>query len=113
MPKSSPWRARKTTLHKSSCDYIPHRYETTPNILELELLFSFQVMVVYNAVGHILRGHPSKPNRVIDYVVMERHLETMGSGLGWRIAGKLPPQIPWKKALPTTSDKPQGALPTA
>jgi large subunit ribosomal protein L45 len=76
-------------------------------------LHSSQIMVVYNAVGQILRGHPSKPNRVIDYVVMERHLETMGGGLGWRIAGKLPPQIPWKKDLPTTSDKPQGALPTA
>ena len=74
--------------------------------------FFLQIMAVYNAVGHVLRGHPSRPNRVIDYVVMERHLETAGSGLGWRIAGKLPPQVPWK-ALPATADKPQRSLPAA
>ena len=65
---------------------------------------------MYNAAGEILRGHPSKAKAVIDYIVMERHLENVERGLGWRIAGKLPPQIPWRHPNQEDRDKPQRAL---
>ena len=73
-----------------------------------------QVMAVYDGVGRLLRGHPDKEKTVIDYIVMERHLENPERGYGWRIAGKLPPQVPWKTLLNTHSDqnKPQ-SLPAA
>lgn len=53
-------------------------------------------MAVYSSAGDLLRGHPSRPKPVIDYIVMERRLENVERGLGWRIAGKLPPQLPWR-----------------
>ena len=58
---------------------------------------------MYSKVGQLLRGHPSEPKAVIDYVVMERHLQNPERGRGWRIAGKLPPQVPWR-TLRTSQD---------
>lgn len=42
--------------------------------------------------GRLLRGNPSKPKNVIDYVVFERPLSSLDAR--WRICGKLPPQLP-------------------
>ena len=64
---------------------------------------TIQVLAVYNAAGKLIRGHPSNPKRVIDYIVMERHLAKPGSG--WRVAGKLPPQVPWKTLQQSQKDE--------
>ena len=39
------------------------------------------------------------PKAVIDYIVLERNL-TLDEA-SWRIAGKLPPQQPWKRETET------------
>ena len=54
------------------------------------------MLAVFDMAGRLLRGHPSKPRKVIDYVVFERPLSLHDAH--WRICGKLPPQIPYKKA---------------
>ena len=66
--------------------------------------FFFQILAVYNTAGKLLRGHPSNAKAVIDYIVMERHLENPERGHGWRIAGKLPPQVPWKTLLSSQTE---------
>lgn len=55
-------------------------------------------MALYDSASRLVRGHPTVPKAVIDYVVFERNLTTL-SGSSWRIAGKLPPQQPWKKGM--------------
>lgn len=68
------------------------------SITRLPLFYSspslLQVMAVYSTAGVLLRGHGSQAKKVIDYVVFERHLVKAESR--WRIAGKLPPQQPWR-----------------
>lgn len=56
-----------------------------------------QIMALYGSNGNVFRGHPTAPKTVIDYVVLERPLELPASKIPWRIAGKLPPQLPWKQ----------------
>ena len=53
-----------------------------------------QIQAVYDSAGSLIRGHPTKPKDVIDYVVLERSLSKEHPG--WRIAAKLPPQLPWR-----------------
>ena len=48
-------------------------------------------MAVYDFAGRLVRGHPSKPKDVIDYVVFERSLSATDAQ--WRICAKIPPQI--------------------
>ena len=71
----------------------------------------FQILAVYDAGGKLLRGHPSNAKAVIDYIVLERHLKNPERGLGWRIAGKLPPQVPWRSL--TQADTEKRGLPAA
>ena len=54
-------------------------------------------MALYGSSGNMFRGHPTVPKSVIDYVVLERPLELPAAKTPWRIAGKLPPQSPWKQ----------------
>lgn len=56
-----------------------------------------QILALYNHTGKLIKGHPTKPKAVIDYVVLERHLVKPAST--WRIASKLRPQLPWKAAV--------------
>ena len=44
---------------------------------------------MYDSDSRLVRGHPTKPKAVIDYIVLERNLTLDESS--WRIAGKLPP----------------------
>lgn len=66
-----------------------------------------QVLAVYDKAGRLLRGHPTAPRDVVDYVVVERHIVSPSSS--WRVAGKLPPNTSYNtgqgeaKALPTAS----------
>jgi len=53
-----------------------------------------QILALYNSVGTLTKGHPTRPRDVIDYVVFERLLAKPQSR--WRIATKLPPQLPWR-----------------
>lgn len=53
-------------------------------------------MALYSSDGTVFRGNPNQPKTVIDYVVFERPLE-LPDKVPWRIAGKLPPQLPWKQ----------------
>ena len=62
------------------------------------------MLAVYNNAGKLLRGHPSNAKEVTDYVVMERHLRNPERGHRWRIAGKLPPQIPSRSLLTTQNE---------
>ena len=65
----------------------------SPPPFPLPLLFT-QILAVYNTIGTVIRGHPTKLTDVIDYVVFERPLTKSDSR--WRIAAKLPPQLPLK-----------------
>ena len=52
--------------------------------------------MLYDSASRLVRGHPTKPKAVIDYIVLERNLTLDESS--WRIAGKLPPPLqPWKR----------------
>ncbi len=53
-------------------------------------------MALYGSDDRLFRGNPTTPKTVIDYVVLERPLELPAAKTPWRIAGKLPPQLPWK-----------------
>lgn len=55
-------------------------------------LFSIylQLEAVHDTAGRLVRGDPTKPRNVIDYIVFERHLTDEQSQ--WRICAKLPPQ---------------------
>ncbi|KAL5509048.1 hypothetical protein EMCRGX_G004329 [Ephydatia muelleri] len=55
-----------------------------------------QVLAVYDTAGRLLRGDEKRPKDVIDYVVFERNLSRPHPS--WRIATKLPPQLPWRSA---------------
>ena len=59
------------------------------------LFYCLQLLALYDSARRLVRGHPSKPKAVIDYIVLERNL-TLDEA-SWRIAGKLPPQQPWKR----------------
>lgn len=63
-----------------------------------------QILALYDSANRVVRGHPTRSKPVIDYVVLERNLSSNESS--WRIAGKLPPQQPWEKALNSKGDKP-------
>lgn len=52
-------------------------------------------MAVYNFAGQLLKGHPTTPKSVIDYIVFERSL--VAHDTKWRICGKLPPQLHYNK----------------
>ena len=78
----------------------------SPLSYPLPLLFT-QILAVYNTIGTVIRGHPTKLTDVIDYVVFERPLTKSDSR--WRIAAKLPPQLPLKSAR--SEQKRQKALP--
>ena len=57
--------------------------------------YSLQLLALYDSASRLIRGHPTKPKAVIDYIVMERNL-TLDEA-SWRIAGKLPPQQTLKR----------------
>ena len=61
----------------------------------LRVVFFLQILALYDSTSRLVRGHPTKPKPVIDYIVFERNLTLDESS--WRIAGKLPPQQSWKK----------------
>ena len=82
-----------------SLPYLPSS-PLLPSLLPLLLLppspLLTQILAVYNTLGNVIRGHPTKLTDVIDYVVFERPLTKTDSQ--WRIAAKLPPQRPLKTA---------------
>ena len=51
---------------------------------------------MYDSGGKLIRGHPTTPKTVIDYIVFERHLVDPKS-TSWLISAKMPPQKPWKE----------------
>ena len=55
-----------------------------------------QILALYDSSSRLVRGDPTKPKPVVDYIVFERNL-TLDESSSWRIAGKLPPQQPWRK----------------
>ena len=61
--------------------------------------YCLQLLAVYDSASRLLRGHPTVPKAVIDYIVLERNL-TLDEA-SWHIAGKLPPQQPWKRETET------------
>ena len=77
------------------------------------MCLNFQILAVYNAAGKLMRGHPSNAKTVIDYIVMERHLENPERGHSWRIAGKLPPQVPWKQLHDSQIEEKSRSVPVA
>ena len=50
---------------------------------------------MYGSSGKLLSDDPSVPKEVINYVLFERHLVNP-ERTAWRMAGLLPPQVPWK-----------------
>ena len=57
--------------------------------------YHLQLMAVYDSASRLVRGHPTTPKAVIDYIVLERNLTL--DDASWRIAGKLPPPPLLKK----------------
>ena len=55
-----------------------------------------QILALYDSANRVVGGHPTRSKPVVDYIVLERNLSSNESS--WRIAGKLPPQQPWKEA---------------
>jgi len=65
---------------------------------------NFQIMALYNPLGEVFFGDPVAPKTVIDYVVLERPLESpVPSNTPWKIAGKLPVQKKWSEQNATKS----------
>ena len=68
--------------------------------------FLFQIMGVCDLTGRLVKGDLDDPQKVVDYVIFERHLLPEKSNLTssrWHICAKLLPQLLWelvkKKAL--------------
>ena len=72
----------------------------------MHAFYHLQLMAVYDSASRLVRGHPTTPKAVIDYVVLERNL-TLGDA-SWRIAGKLPPPPPLKKKREIKTRKQDG-----
>lgn len=52
-------------------------------------MHSKQVMAIFDRFGRLLRGDPERPQTVLEYIVMERHMRPIEWSSHWRVHAKI------------------------
>ena len=57
-------------------------------------MHSKQVMAIFDRFGRLLKGDPDRPQTVLEYIVMERHMRPVEWSSHWRVHAKIHSNTP-------------------